>query len=81
MTSVHANHVHSTRPQAEAPTEVVETMMAHETAEQAKSLSASITVPPSPPSSDQTDQLSAEQRSQLQMLQELIRRRLESSKA
>lgn len=37
-------------------------------------------VPPSPPSSEQTEQLSAEQRRELQMLQELIRRKLEGSK-
>lgn len=64
--------------QAEAPSAVVDEMMAAEDAEKAKS--ASSLVPPSPPSSEQTDQLSAEQRKELQMLQELIRRKLESSK-
>ena len=64
--------------QAEAPSEVVDDMLAAEDAEKARSASSAI--PPSPPSSDQTDQLSAEQRKELQMLQELIRRRLENSK-
>ncbi|KAF2173556.1 hypothetical protein M409DRAFT_61920 [Zasmidium cellare ATCC 36951] len=63
---------------AEAPSAVVDEMMAAEDAEKAKS--ASSLVPPSPPSSEQTDQLSAEQRKELQMLQELIRRKLENSK-
>ncbi|KAK4497902.1 hypothetical protein PRZ48_010557 [Zasmidium cellare] len=63
---------------AEAPSAVVDEMMAAEDAEKAKS--ASSLVPPSPPSSEQTDQLSKEQRKELQMLQELIRRKLENSK-
>jgi len=64
--------------QAEAPNEVVEDMTAAENAEKARSKTAAI--PPSPPASEQTDPLSAEQRKDLQMLQELIRRRLEGSK-
>lgn len=44
-------------------------------------MSSATAVPPSPPSSDKTEQLTAEQRKELQMLQELIRRRLEGSKA
>lgn len=64
-------------PQAEAPTEVVDEMTAAEDAEKAKSASSAI--PPSPPSSDQPDQLSAESRKELEMLQELIRRKLESA--
>ncbi|KAK4545040.1 hypothetical protein LTR36_003591 [Oleoguttula mirabilis] len=64
---------------AEAPSEVVNHFMAAENAAKAKS-SAS-TAPPSPPPSDQPEQLSAEQRKELQMLQELIRRKLENSKA
>lgn len=64
--------------QAEAPSVVVDDMMAAEDVEKAKS--ASSVVPPSPPSSEQTDQLSTEQRKELQMLQELIRRKLENSK-
>lgn len=67
---------------AEAPQEVVEEYMADEGAEKAKSsAAAAILPPPSPPSSDQTDPLSAEQRRELQMLQELIRRKLESNKS
>lgn len=45
-----------------------------------KAQSTASIVPPSPPPSDQPDQLSAEQRKELLMLQELIRRKLESSK-
>jgi hypothetical protein len=41
---------------------------------------AATAVPPSPPSSEQTDQLSAEQRKELQLLQELIRRKLDCGK-
>ncbi|EME81013.1 uncharacterized protein MYCFIDRAFT_86431 [Pseudocercospora fijiensis CIRAD86] len=63
---------------AEAPSEVVEEMMAAEDAE--KTRSATSVVPPSPPASEQTLELSVEQRKELQMLQELIRRKLESSK-
>ncbi|KAK5124500.1 hypothetical protein LTR85_001717 [Meristemomyces frigidus] len=64
---------------AEAPSEVVDDFTAAENAEKAKS-SASI-IPPSPPPSDQPDSLSTEQRRELQKLQELIRRKLEGSKA
>lgn len=64
--------------QAEAPQTVVQKMTAAEDKEHARSASSAI--PPSPPSSEQTDQLSAEQRKNLEMLQELIRRRLEGSK-
>ncbi|KAK1814732.1 hypothetical protein LTR12_010868 [Friedmanniomyces endolithicus] len=66
---------------AEAPSEVVEDFMAAENAagERPES-SVTAVVPPSPPNSDQTDSISAEQRRQLQMLQELIRRKLGSSK-
>jgi len=68
--------------QAEAPQEVVEEYMADEGFEKAKSsAAAAILPPPSPPSSDQTDLLSAEQRKELQMLQELIRRKLEGNKS
>ncbi|KAK5689763.1 hypothetical protein LTR17_026155, partial [Elasticomyces elasticus] len=45
-----------------------------------KAKSSVAVIPPSPPNSDQTDTLSAEQRKELQMLEELIRRKLESSK-
>lgn len=56
--------------------------MADEGVEKAKSsAAAAILPPPSPPSSDQTDLLSAEQRKELQMLQELIRRKLEGNKS
>ncbi|TKA45541.1 hypothetical protein B0A54_04080 [Friedmanniomyces endolithicus] len=66
---------------AEAPSEVVEEFMAAELAADAKAeSSATAEVPPSPPNSDQTDLISGEQRRQLQMLQELIRRKLESSR-
>ncbi|KAK4903396.1 hypothetical protein LTR27_000327 [Elasticomyces elasticus] len=64
---------------AEAPSEVVEEYKAAEAAEE-KAKSSVAVIPPSPPNSDQTDTLSAEQRKELQMLQELIRRKLESSK-
>lgn len=64
--------------QAEAPAEVVDEMTAAETAENAKSTSSAI--PPSPPSSEQPEALSTQQRKELQMLQELIRRRLEGIK-
>lgn len=64
--------------QAEAPSEVVDEMMAAEDVE--KSKSASSAIPPSPPSSEQPEQLSTEQRKELQLLQELIRRKLENSK-
>ncbi|CAK3901221.1 Curved DNA-binding [Lecanosticta acicola] len=63
---------------AEAPTEVVNEMMAAEDVEMTKSVSSAI--PPSPPSSEQPEQLSAELRKELQVLQELIRRKLEGSK-
>ncbi|TKA72898.1 hypothetical protein B0A55_05346 [Friedmanniomyces simplex] len=68
---------------AEAPSEVVEEFMAAENAadEKVKASVANKVIPPSPPNSDQTDVISAEQRRQLQMLQELIRRKLEGSKA
>lgn len=64
--------------QAEAPSEVVDEYTAAEDA--AKTQSSASAVPPSPPSSDHTDQLSAAQRKELQMLQELIRRKLENNK-
>ncbi|KAH9828383.1 PHD-finger [Teratosphaeria destructans] len=64
---------------AEAPQEVVSAKTAEETVEAAKSSAAAI--PPSPPSSEQTDQLSAEQRRELENLQELIRRKLDQSKS
>lgn len=64
--------------QAEAPQQVVDEMMAAE--EQERARSASSAIPPSPPASEQPDQLSAAQRKDLQMLQELIRRRLEGAK-
>ncbi|KAF2487115.1 hypothetical protein BDY17DRAFT_3385 [Neohortaea acidophila] len=63
---------------AEAPQQVVDEMMAAE--EQERARSASSAIPPSPPASEQPDQLSAAQRKDLQMLQELIRRRLEGAK-
>ncbi|TKA83116.1 hypothetical protein B0A55_00907 [Friedmanniomyces simplex] len=68
---------------AEAPSEVVEEFMAAENAadEKVRASVANKVIPPSPPNSDQTDVISAEQRRQLQMLQELIRRKLEGSKA
>lgn len=56
---------------------MVDEYMAEEGAEKAKSTASAI--PPSPPSSEQPDQLSAEQRKELQLLQELIRRRLENN--
>lgn len=62
--------------QAEAPAEVVKSMT--DAATQAASNSAA--APLSPPSSEQVEELSAEQRKELEMLQELIRRRLEGSK-
>lgn len=65
--------------QAEAPSEVVDEMMAAEDAEKTKS--ASSVIPPSPPSSEQTLELSPGQRRELHMLQELIRRKLEGSKS
>ena len=42
--------------------------------------SSSSAVPPSPPSSEQTDQLTLAQRKQMEVLQELIRRRLDIGK-
>lgn len=67
------NHV-----QAEAPNDVVDEITAAENAEKTRPVSSA--VPPSPPVSEQTEPLSADQREELQMLQELIRRRLEGSK-
>lgn len=64
--------------QAEAPVEVVKDMMAAEDAEHVRSAVSAI--PPSPPSSEQPDLLSSQQRRELQILQELIRRRLENCK-
>lgn len=52
--------------------------MAAEALEKSKSVSS--VVPPSPPASELTGEISAEQRKELQMLQELIKRKLESSK-
>lgn len=52
-------------------------MAAAEDAEKAKSVPSN--VPPSPPSSEQPDQVPADMRRQLELLQELIRRKLESS--
>ena len=57
---------------------VVDEIMAAEDAEKTKT--ASSAVPPSPPASEQTAELSPEQRKELQLLQELIRRKLDSSK-
>ncbi|KAK1077113.1 hypothetical protein LTR33_008358 [Friedmanniomyces endolithicus] len=66
---------------AEAPSEVVEEFMAAEgAAKQKANSSAPAVTPPWPPNSDQTDIILAGQRKQLRMLQELIRRKLESSK-
>jgi len=45
-----------------------------------KAASSSTAIPPSPPASEQTDQLSPEQRKELQLLQELIQRKLDGSK-
>lgn len=64
--------------QAEAPSEVVEEIMAGEDAEKARSSASAI--PPSPPSSEQTDALSEAQRKDLLVLQELIRRKLDGGK-
>ena len=64
--------------QAEAPTEVVDGYTASTIAVNGKTEVPA--VPLSPPTSEQTEQLSAEQRKQLLDLQELIRRKLESSK-
>ncbi|KAK3674584.1 hypothetical protein LTR78_005670 [Recurvomyces mirabilis] len=63
---------------AEAPTEIVDDYTAVTVAVEGKIDVPA--VPLSPPTSEQTDQLSAEQRKQLLELQELIRRKLESSK-
>jgi hypothetical protein len=68
----------NTSIQAEAPTEVVEEIMAGEDAEKARSASSAI--PPSPPASEQTDALSESQRKELLVLQELIRRKLDGGK-
>lgn len=69
--------------QAEAPLEVIEKMTATEA--EAEHLAAAKTtpprtIPPSPPSSEHTELLSPEQRRELELLQELIRRRLEGGK-
>ncbi|KAK5114509.1 hypothetical protein LTR62_002444 [Meristemomyces frigidus] len=64
---------------AEAPAEVVDGYMA--SADNVEMKETAPTVPLSPPTSEETDQLSAEQRKQLLNLQELIRRKLENSKA
>ncbi|KAK3108032.1 hypothetical protein LTR53_017808 [Teratosphaeriaceae sp. CCFEE 6253] len=64
---------------AEAPSEVVDEYTAAEDADE-KTKSSITVIPPSPPNSDQTDSLSAAQRTELQMLQELIRRKLEICK-
>ncbi|KAK5168646.1 uncharacterized protein LTR77_005955 [Saxophila tyrrhenica] len=63
---------------AEAPGDVVDGMTAAENA--VKKRSAGSTIPPSPPVSEQTEALTAEQRKELEMLQELIRRRLAGGK-
>nr|POF15631.1 hypothetical protein CFP56_48825 [Quercus suber] len=63
--------------QAEAPSNVVNEYLAAEDAEKAQSSSSGI---PSPPASEQPEQLSAKQRNELLMLQELIRRRLQGNK-
>ena len=65
---------------AEAPTEVVDDIVAGETADAEKARSASSAIPPSPPSSEQPDVLSEAQRKELLVLQELIRRRLDGAK-
>ncbi|KAK0873885.1 hypothetical protein LTR87_011815 [Friedmanniomyces endolithicus] len=64
---------------AEAPSEVVDEFMAAEKAagQKAKS-SAPAVIPPSPPNSVLKGPISTSQRKQLQMLQELIRRKLET---
>lgn len=64
--------------QAEAPSEVVAELLAAEDVEKAKSVSSAI--PPSPPSSEQPDQLSEGQRKELELLQELIKRKLAGAK-
>ena len=66
--------------QAEAPTEVVDEIMAGENADAEKARSASSAIPPSPPASEQPDMLSDAQRKELLVLQELIRRRLDGGK-
>ncbi|KAK1092525.1 hypothetical protein LTR48_004181 [Friedmanniomyces endolithicus] len=64
---------------AEAPSEVVDEFMAAENAANQKAkASAPAVIPPSPPNSVPTDPISTSQRKQLQMLQELIRRKLET---
>lgn len=63
--------------QAEAPSEVVNDMMSEETKQ---SKSASSVVPPSPPASEQTE-MTEDNRRQLEMLRDLINRRLESGKS
>nr|POE77953.1 curved dna-binding protein [Quercus suber] len=63
---------------AEAPSNVVDEYLAAEDAEKAHSSTSGI--PPSPPASEQPEQLSDAQRNELLMLQELIRRRLEGGK-
>ncbi|KAF2722328.1 hypothetical protein K431DRAFT_302694 [Polychaeton citri CBS 116435] len=66
---------------AEAPPEVVADMTAVEDNERTLSAAApASTIPPSPPVSEQPEQLSSEQRKELLLLQELIRRRLEAGK-
>lgn len=65
---------------AEAPAEVVDEIVAGETADAEKARSASSAVPPSPPASEQPDMLSEAQRKELLVLQELIRRRLDGAK-
>lgn len=65
--------------QAEAPPNVVDTIVATEDAEKARSSTSAI--PPSPPASEQQpEQLTTMQRQDLMLLQELIRRKLEASK-
>lgn len=78
MTSAWSTRLANMFLQAEAPTDVVDEIMAGEDAEKARSASSAI--PPSPPSSEQPDALSESQRKELLVLQELIRRRLDGSK-
>ncbi|EME42272.1 hypothetical protein DOTSEDRAFT_73191 [Dothistroma septosporum NZE10] len=62
---------------AEAPSEVVTDMMSEETRQ---TKSASSAVPPSPPASEQTE-ISEEHRRELEMLRDLINRKLDGAKS
>ncbi len=65
---------------AEAPAEVVDEIVAGETADAEKASSATYANPPRPPSSEQPDALSEAQKKEMLVLQELIRRRLDGAK-